>query len=262
MSPVDLKDYVDVKERIRLFYAEHPDGRLCTGEVKVTSEPDGVPRVWAQAFAYRDPTDLHPGVGWSWLILPGSTNFTRGSEIENAETSAWGRAIGALGIGISASIASKDEIDAKSGEATRKPNKPVARDDGSLLGTAEVGDKASSDFSLRPTPEGPALGFRLKGERGKGILVRTVGPLARQLDRHRELAIGARLTVWGRVVTESFTPKGSERVVEYQVMSAERISLPGGVMLPIPGLDDDEPAGELTEAESEAIWDELERVGV
>jgi hypothetical protein len=42
--------------------------------------------------------------------VPGTTNFTRGSELQNLETSAWGRAIGALGIGIDASIATLDEI--------------------------------------------------------------------------------------------------------------------------------------------------------
>jgi hypothetical protein len=42
--------------------------------------------------------------------VPGTTPFTRGSEIQNLETSAWGRAIGALGIGIDASIATLDEV--------------------------------------------------------------------------------------------------------------------------------------------------------
>ncbi len=92
-----LKDYVDVKERIRLFYERFPDGRLVTAKVKVTDKPDGVPRVWVHAMAFRTPDDLIPGDGWSWMTLPGSTPYTRGSEIENTETSAWGRAIGSLG---------------------------------------------------------------------------------------------------------------------------------------------------------------------
>ncbi len=51
-----------------------------------------------------------PGIGTAWEIVPGTTNFTRGSELQNLETSAWGRAIGALGIGVDASIATLDEI--------------------------------------------------------------------------------------------------------------------------------------------------------
>ena len=104
-----LKDYVDVKERIRLFYEKHPDGRLVTGEVTLTTEPDGVPRVMVQALAYRSPDDTHPGVGWSWLELPGKTPYTRGSEIENAETSAWGREIAALGFEVKRGIATKED---------------------------------------------------------------------------------------------------------------------------------------------------------
>ena len=63
-----LKDYVDVKERIRLFYEKYPDGRLTTGEVSASTEPDGVPRIWVQALAYRTPDDPHPAVG---LVLAG-----------------------------------------------------------------------------------------------------------------------------------------------------------------------------------------------
>jgi hypothetical protein len=107
MSPIDLSNYVDVKERIRQFYERFPDGRLVTIGVKVSDEPDGTPRVWVEAAAYRTPDDALPGRGWSWMVLPGNTNYTRGSEIENTETSAWGRAIGALGIGIAAGMPHK-----------------------------------------------------------------------------------------------------------------------------------------------------------
>ena len=58
-----LKDYVDVKERIRLFYERFPDGRLVTTDIRATSEPDDVPRVWAEAAAYRTPDDPLQGRG-------------------------------------------------------------------------------------------------------------------------------------------------------------------------------------------------------
>lgn len=216
-----LADYVDVKERVRLFYAAHPEGRLMTGEVKASAEPDGVPRVWVQAFAYRDAADVHPGVGWSWMELPGKTPYTKGSELENVETSAWGRAIGALGIGIDKSIASADEVRAKSVDA-----KVEHTDDGGLVGTAEVGDKASSDFLVRNTPDGPALGFRLRGVRG-GILVETRGPLAAQLHDHRDDVVGQRVTVWGEIADRDFPLKGKSQAVRYQVLTAERVRVPG-----------------------------------
>ena len=215
-----LKDYIDVKERVRLFYEAHPDGRLVTSDVRASTEPDGVPRVWVEASAYRTADDPHPGRGWSWMILPGSTPYTRGSELENVETSAWGRAIGSLGIGIAAGIASSDEIRVKE----QASEKFEHSDDGGLIGLVEIGDKPSSDFMLRQTPQGSALGFRLRA-RG-GILVECRGPLADQLVGLREAVVGSRVTVWGALSERSFTPKGKPEVT-YQVLSAQRVRVPG-----------------------------------
>jgi hypothetical protein len=222
-----LEGYVEVKDRIKLFYAAHPDGRLVTTDVRATSDPDGVPRVWVEAAAFRTADDPHPGRGWSWMVLPGSTPYTKGSELENTETSAWGRAIGALGIGIDKSIASANEIRAKSA-----PDPKLERgDDGGLVGMAEVGDKASSDFLRRQTPDGSALGFRLRGERG-GILVETRGPLADQLHANRDKVVAHRVTVWGAIAEREFTPKGKPPV-RYQVLSAERVRVPEVGDLPV-----------------------------
>lgn len=184
-----LKDYVDVKERIRLFYEKHPDGRLVTGKVKLTTDPD---RVWVQAFAYRTPDDPHPGQGWSWMLLPGTTPYTRGSEIENAETSAWGRAIGSLGIGIEKSIASADEVASKEGAIATAPIETTH--DGGLIGTVEKG-KPPVDMSLRQTPDGPAWGFKLKNGR-KAFQALAIGPIADAISL-AGLAVGERVIVWG-----------------------------------------------------------------
>jgi hypothetical protein len=114
-----LGDYVEVKDRIDRFYEFYASGRLVTEEVRATLEPDGVPRIWAKAAAYRTPDDPHPAIGWSWLELPGNTPYTKGSELENAETSAWGRAIAALGILTQSGIASRHEVESKA--ALRPP---------------------------------------------------------------------------------------------------------------------------------------------
>jgi len=254
-----LKDYVDVKERIRLFYEQYPEGRLVTTEVRATREPDDTPRVWVEAAAYRTAEDPLPGRGWSWLGLPGTTNFTRGSEIENAETSAWGRAIGALGIGIAASIASSDEVRAKAVQADVDHGA-----DGSLIGTVQVGDKMTSDYSLRQTPDGPALGFRLRGDKG-GILVRASGPLAVQLDAFRAAVVGARVTVWGTIENVQVPARGKSAAYSYDALTAHRVRVPEVGDLPTDTTADPVAAPDgstaLTEAESDAIWAEVERIG-
>jgi hypothetical protein len=117
-----LSDYRDVAERIKLFYDKYPEGRLTSeiinfeveGRGKVGTSNTEVLIGWCmvKGYAYRTPDDPHPGTGHSYLIMPGNTPYTRGSEIENAETSAWGRAIVAVGIETK-KIASADEINSK-----------------------------------------------------------------------------------------------------------------------------------------------------
>ena len=109
VSGYNMDGYVQVVDRIKLFYARYPEGSLQMGTPTFIDIGE---QKWAlgRAYAYRTPTDERPGVGTAWEIVPGTTNFTRGSEIQNLETSAWGRAIGSLGIGIDASIATMDEV--------------------------------------------------------------------------------------------------------------------------------------------------------
>lgn len=118
MADIDLTDYIPVAERIALFAQIHPDGSLSRLDRMGNLVPAilyrdlaGADWVEITAFAYRSPEDLCPGVGTAWERIPGTTPYTRGSEIQNAETSAWGRAIvAALAGDTSRSIASKDEV--------------------------------------------------------------------------------------------------------------------------------------------------------
>ncbi len=106
-NPAD-SGYVEVKDRIEAFYKKFPEGSL-QSEIVMLSDV----RVVVKAVAYRFPEDDKPGIGHSGLTIPGTTSFTKGSELENAETSAWGRAIAALGFEVKRSIATSDEIRTK-----------------------------------------------------------------------------------------------------------------------------------------------------
>lgn len=102
----DLSDYVDVAERIRIFKEAFPDGSL---QSEVTFVEGGV---LCKARAYRQPGDIQPGIGHAFEPIPGKTPYTKDSEVMNAETSAWGRAIVALGFETK-KIASADEVRAR-----------------------------------------------------------------------------------------------------------------------------------------------------
>ena len=112
MPGFDMKDYVPVNERIDQFYQSFPHGSLQSEIVELTEK-----RVTIRASAYRTPDDPRPGTGHSSLDIPGSTPYTRGSEIENAETSAWGRAIAALGFEVKRGVASAEEVRNKTPKA-------------------------------------------------------------------------------------------------------------------------------------------------
>jgi hypothetical protein len=254
----ELGNYVEVKDRIALFYKAHPDGRLVTDRAELWLD-DEVPRVVVKALAYRTPDDPHPGVGWSWMLLPGTTPYTRGSELENTETSAWGRAIGSLGIGIDGGIASAQEVRNKAGEENRKPEPETTTHDGGLIGVAAVG-KGDADFQARMTPNGMRLAFRLTQGR-KGYKVIAKDALAEALATLRATIEGERITVWGTLVDETFTPKDSDRPITYQVIHAERIQT-ADYTLPAPERATETP--EATEAESVPMLplDDAERAAV
>lgn len=112
MSDFDLGDYVPVNARVAQFVEAHPDGRIQT---EIVTHTDSL--VVVKALIYRDGQDGRPVTAHSQLAIPGRTPFTRGSEVENAETSAVGRALGFMGIGITASIASSDEVRTKRHES-------------------------------------------------------------------------------------------------------------------------------------------------
>lgn len=104
-----LKNYIEVKDRLPVFFAKYPEGSL-TGSYELV-QLNGNTAVIYTAKAYRTPDDPCPAVGTAYEAIPGATKFTRGSEIQNAETAAWGRAMIATGaVDAQHGIASADEI--------------------------------------------------------------------------------------------------------------------------------------------------------
>lgn len=111
MAGFDLSGYVEVADRLREWYEKNPGARIVTSIVDQSEK-----RVTVKAEVFRKADDLLPaGVGHSALAIPGTTPYTRGAELENAETSAIGRALVAAGLP-SKKVASADEVLAKRAE--------------------------------------------------------------------------------------------------------------------------------------------------
>jgi hypothetical protein len=103
-------DYIDVATRIVEFRDKFPQGSLqqVKYEFVTVNNKDWI--VYTAA-AYRTPDDERPGIGTAWEPIPGPTNFTRDSEVQNAETAAWGRAmVAALAVDTKKGIASSEEV--------------------------------------------------------------------------------------------------------------------------------------------------------
>lgn len=105
MKTVDIKGkaYVEVNERIKYFRENYKGWSL---ESDLLSLENGVCVIKA---TIRDENGVVKANGLAYE-KENSTFINKTSYIENCETSAWGRALGNLGIGIDTAIASAEEV--------------------------------------------------------------------------------------------------------------------------------------------------------
>lgn len=108
-----IEGYVDVAERIRHLREKHPEAVLRPYN---PAEPFKIMEIGGREFivytaaCFRSPDDPLPAVAVAAEPAVGKTNFTRDSEVMNAETSAWGRAIVACLAADTQKIASMEEV--------------------------------------------------------------------------------------------------------------------------------------------------------
>lgn len=146
-----MADYVDVAERIRTFRDKHPDGSLQPLDLakpyEIVTIGDKTFVVYVAA-AYRTPDDTRPGIGTAWETFPGLTPYTKGSEVQNAESSAWGRAIVASLAADTKKIASIDEVSARRAEREHPAIVPAK---------ASVSRPESADYPLATVAQQNAI---------------------------------------------------------------------------------------------------------
>jgi hypothetical protein len=96
------KDYIQVNQRIMEFRKLYPAGSILTEIVSHENE-----MILIKASCINDGQILSTGHAYE---KNGSSFINKTSYIENCETSAVGRALGILGIGIDTSMASYEEV--------------------------------------------------------------------------------------------------------------------------------------------------------
>jgi len=108
------KDYVEVNERLKYFRNNYPKYSLTTEVIEKTTDS-----ILIKA-TIRDEQDREIATGIAEEIK-GSTFINKTSYVENCETSAWGRALANMGIGLDTSVASAEEVqNAIANQSTKK----------------------------------------------------------------------------------------------------------------------------------------------
>ena len=139
------KQYVEVKERIKYFRENFKDWSLTSEVIDLTEDRCVIKatisnekgRVIASGIAYESK---------------GSSYINKTSFIENCETSAWGRALANIGIGLDLAIASADEVlNAKAQDKPKKLSKSKL-DNGQLQAMIVAIGKGESDKVKKRLP--------------------------------------------------------------------------------------------------------------
>ena len=156
LKTIDIKgkEYVLVNERIKAFWQLYPNGRILTELISLENEMCVI-----KAKVFTDREDERPAATGTAYEKESSSFINKTSYIENCETSAIGRALGILGIGIDTSVASAEEvenaienqkkIDTIKAQALEKAiqNKNIPTDKVNAV-LSKFGYKAISDISI------------------------------------------------------------------------------------------------------------------
>ena len=110
-------EYATVADRITLFYARHPRGRIVTQLLSRTED-----EITVQAFVYRSLEDVQPSATGLAAERIGDGDVNTVACLENTETSAIGRALANLGLTASMQRPSREEME----KATRARRLRVA----------------------------------------------------------------------------------------------------------------------------------------
>ena len=133
LKSIDIKGkaYIPVNQRILAFWELYPNGRIITQKLN-----DDGKRCDFLASVYVGDQIVATGHSFEFHDA-GMVNKT--SYVENAETSAVGRALGNLGIGITESLASADEVQAAQAhqEQLNRPSQGNTRPQTSELDNAK-----------------------------------------------------------------------------------------------------------------------------
>ncbi len=146
------KEYIVVPQRVKAFRKLYPQGFITT---ELLSNENGVCVMRASAGYYEDGKPVVLGTGLAFERQDASF-INKTSYIENCETSAIGRVLGFLGIGIDSSIASAEEmVNALTNQGQPEAEQPLTPLPGSMPPPGSTAQPGSSSPPVSASPAGP-----------------------------------------------------------------------------------------------------------
>jgi len=152
------KDYVPVAERVRFFNENYTNGSITT---EIVSEVDSQ-NIVVKAIVRPDVEETERIFTGHSQATVGEGYINKTAALENAETSAVGRALGMMGIGITDSVASADEVS----KATFASTPAQTGESCSVCKLSNLPQK-TVDFSK--SKYGKVLCYRCQDEQPKGV---------------------------------------------------------------------------------------------
>lgn len=181
MKPIKGKQYAETKERIKAFRQLFPEGFIRTKIIEkdekgvlMQAEAGHFVAIMDKDGSVVDFQEAILGTGHAFEFLAKNRNINSTSMIENCETSAIGRALASVGIGIDVSFASYEEVNsAVYAQAAEAPVEPVPETDAEKKAAGEefVGFCTKNNINA-------ALAAKHFGLRGKCAAKQTLAALA------------------------------------------------------------------------------------
>ena len=149
---MNLDNYVDVATRLKMALEKWPNLRVTESGYEIAQFGAETVLI-CRVTVWRDVDDEYPVIASASEPLPGRTPYTRNSELMVGMTSALGRALGYMGVGINSSIASRNEVEARQDQHGEAPTRPVEPR------TAQLGSAAGDGPSQPQLRMLKALGY-------------------------------------------------------------------------------------------------------
>lgn len=202
MPQFNLDNYETVEDRLRRFWADHPNGRVMT-----LMEHYDENRVVFRASIYFDAADLNPiATGYAEEVR-GASPVNKTSHVENAETSAIGRALANCNYAPKGARPSREEMSKASRQDAPAP-RPAPKPESVVPDDSELFGEVQKAFNATPVPS---------GDSASEAQLKMINAISYKLKLNKEAKVSLAVEVLGRDLSDlsEMTKKEASAVISH-----------------------------------------------